>query len=115
MLTNGDGGGGGGGSGGAIWLRASKVDITGPIQALGGGGGAKGSNGGPGGAGSVGRIRVDGHLVTGASNPAFAKGDVTGLDPPVVNKFQISQPKPGLVRLTNLSGSSQKVKLVVVR
>ena len=118
QISDRDGGAGGGGSGGAIWLRASDVKLLGPVTTAGGAAGKsdkQASYGGDGGDGAAGRIRVDGATISGQSTPSYAKGDTTGLAPVVVNKFPISQPKPGVVRLTNLSGGDQKVRLVVIR
>jgi hypothetical protein len=61
-----------------------------------------------------GRIRVDGQVV-GTTNPQYVPGDTLGLAPLVVNKFLISQPSPGVARLTNKSGKVQKVKLIIMR
>jgi hypothetical protein len=114
IVVNGDGGAGGGGSGGAIWLRGAKVDITGTVRALGGSGGAKIGGGGPGGAGGQGRIRIDSiSAASGVTTPAYAKGDASGLTLPTTNTFAIDQVQPGVVRLTNLTGATQKVQLVV--
>ncbi|MBM4344836.1 MAG: hypothetical protein FJ100_15825 [Deltaproteobacteria bacterium] len=114
-----DGGGGGGGSGGAIWLRAAKVDFaTGTLTAKGGQGGAidlpSGADGGIGGAGGDGLIRVDSPgAIAGTSAPAFFKGDAAGLSVIGGNHFAFDQVAPGVVRLTNKSGSPQSVVLVV--
>jgi hypothetical protein len=75
-----DGGGGGGGSGGAIWLRATFVNITGIVSATGGAGGTATvvgptcGLGGTGGKGSDGRVRVDAVTVKGSINPAAFAG-----------------------------------------
>jgi subtilisin-like proprotein convertase family protein len=107
-------GGGGGGSGGAIWLRASLVGITGVLDASGGAGGPQGIYGG-GGHGGKGRIRLDGWISPPLStDPPYISGSLlpvaTSLAP-----FSITQPSPGLVRLTNFSGATQKVRLVVLQ
>ncbi|MBM4396553.1 MAG: hypothetical protein FJ087_12805, partial [Deltaproteobacteria bacterium] len=117
VLGDRDGGAAGGGSGGTIWLRATQLLLSGNVQARGGAGGtADRSNGygGDGGAGANGRIRVDG-TVAGTSTPVFVAGDTTGLATLVRNAFPLAQPSPGVVRLTNKSGSTQKVKLVIMR
>ena len=112
-----DGGGGGGGAGGAIWLRGAKVDLSGAtVVATGGSGGTvdsgAASDGGAGGAGSTGRVRIDSAgSIAGSTDPAFSKGEATGMSLPL--NLSIDQPQPGLVRLTNQSGGAQKVMLVV--
>lgn len=110
-------GAGGGGSGGTIWLRAQSVVVDGSLTVNGGvlAGTA---------AGSPGRIRIDGTL-SGAWTPpsvadlsqfgSFYQGDATVLGPPSVNRFPIAQFMPGAVRLTNNSGSTQNIRLVVMR
>ena len=73
-----------------------------------------GSDGGAGGAGANGRVRVDcPGPVAGATTPTFTKGDASGLTLPTTNTFSLDQPSPGVVRLTNLTGGTQKVQLVV--
>lgn len=119
MIGGCDGGAGGGGAGGAIWLRGGKVDFSaGILSAIGGQGGSidapAGSDGGAGGAGGAGKVRVDSPTaVLGNSTPAFEKGQPTGISAPVVNSFAIDQPTPGAVRLTNNSGATQQVYLLI--
>ncbi len=112
-----DGGGGGGGSGGGIWLRAGKVTITGQVTAVGGAFGdameGQGSLGGDGGNGGVGQIRIDAvSPATGTTKPTFKSGSASDLGA-TTNSFTIGQPAPGVIRLTNTSGSAQNVRLVV--
>ena len=113
-----DGGAGGGGSGGTVWLRGSQVSILGQATAKAGAAGIANQAGsywgGNGGAGAPGRIRVDGQIV-GTTSPQYTPGDTLGLAPLVANKFLISQPTAGIVRLTNKSGKVQKVKLVIMK
>ena len=119
MTQNCDGGAGGGGSGGAIWLRGGLVDLGGGL--VNAKGGLKGdavqsqsSDGGDGGVGSAGRIRIDtASSVVGSTTPNFSKGAATGLPKPIQNKFSFSQPSPGVVRMTNETGATQDVYLVV--
>ena len=119
MTSNCAGGAGGGGSGGGIWIRGGKVNIAGSnITALGGGKGVAyanhSSDGGDGGVGGKGRIRIDSSTpFNGATNPQFGSGDTTGLSPPVQNKFRIDQKPAGNVVLTNETGQTVKVWLVV--
>ena len=119
MTNNCDGGAGGGGSGGAIWIRGGVVNFAGAsITAKGGAGGdavaGQNSDGGDGGAGGVGRIRIDSPTpFNGSTTPAFGTGESSGLAPPVANKFRIDQKPAGTVVLTNYSGQTQKVWLVV--
>ncbi len=117
VRNNCDGGGGGGGSGGGIWLRASKVDLSGgTIQALGGKLGDTydgGSDGGDGGKGGDGQVRIDSSApVTGSTSPAFKAGDASDLGT-VLNRFVMEQVSDGVVKLTNTSGQTHRVKLVV--
>ncbi len=114
-----DGGGGGGGSGGAIWLRGAKVDFTtGILTAKGGQGGAidlgSGADGGVGGTGGDGKIRIDSPgTIFGTAAPTHFKGDAAGLSVIGGNQFAFDQVAPGVVRLTNKSGATQSVVLVV--
>jgi len=113
---------GGGGSGGTVWLRAPTLQVLGNISAAGGGGNT-GWGGTPppsgNGHGSAGRIRVDGAPSGTWTSPSdgtsFYAGDTSGLGASAVNNFPITQPAPGTVRLTNNSGATQKVRLVVMR
>ena len=113
-----DGGAGGGGSGGGIWLRAGKVDLTGgTVSAKGGAAGdafqPEASDGGDGGAGGDGRIQIDVTApVIGTTSPTYKAGSSADLGT-TLNRFSIEQPTPGLVRLTNTSGKTQNVRLVV--
>ncbi len=116
--NNCDGGAGGGGSGGGVWLRSTTVSLVGgQVLATGGAGGdavaGQSSNGGDGGAGAVGRVRIDSpNPVTGSSSPKFAQGASDDLGV-TLHAFELTQPTPGRVFLTNRSGTTHKVRLVV--
>jgi len=98
----------GGGSGGSIWLRATDVQVLGSLSVEGG------KAGPPGGNGAAGRIRIDGTVTgSGIAAAAYASGPVDGLGSTLVNRFPVSQPSLGTVRITNNSGGTQKVRLVV--
>ncbi|MCO4760080.1 MAG: hypothetical protein KC502_01140, partial [Myxococcales bacterium] len=103
---------------GAIWLRGGNVSVQGgTVIATGGAGGdaiaSQSSNGGDGGAGSTGRIRIDSPAsIAGTTNPTFTQGGSTGLGISL-HAFELTQPTPGRVFLTNKSGAPAKVRLVV--
>jgi subtilisin-like proprotein convertase family protein len=115
VINDRDGGAGGGGSGGGIWLRGATIDMQGIVEAKAGAAGKTdkmNGYGGDGGDGSVGRIRVDGYAVTGATTPNFAAGDKTGLGATAA-RLRIDQQPAGTVIMTNESASAHKVWLVV--
>ena len=118
MQNNCDGGGGGGGSGGGIWLRAGSVTVSGAgVVATGGVRGetiaGQSSDGGDGGVGGAGQIRIDSTSpVVGSTSPTFVTGDSSGLGVGL-HAFEMTQPTPGRVFLTNRSGKTQRVRLVV--
>jgi hypothetical protein len=64
--------------------------------------------------GASGRIRIDG-TVSGTWSGTYYAGTATGLGSVLINRFPITQPTAGTVRLTNNSGATQKVRLVVMR
>lgn len=109
---------GGGGSGGSIWITAYALRFDGQVTALGGSGGNWESGGsGPvnsaGGQGGKGRIRLDAVVAKPLqADPPAVEGLINVL---MVPAFLVSQPAPGVVRLTNKGGVSAKVRLVVVR
>lgn len=96
----------GAGSGGTIWLRAQTVVCAGVLDVSGG-------KSGDGGTAGTGRIRIDGQ-VTGTTSPPYFAGDTVGLGQVIINNFPITQPTAGTVRMTNNSGATQKVRLVVM-
>lgn len=106
--------GSGAGSGGTIWVRSSSVEVNGSLSVKSGAVATNWQGGVFGAAGSAGRIRIDGSLA-GSWSGAYYSGPTTGLSPALINRFPITQPTAGTVRLTNNSGATQKVRLVVMR
>ena len=86
---------GGSGSGGAVWLRGARVEVSGTINV------------------GNGVIRIDAHEVdiTGTLTGTVVYGSTEGLPP----LFDLRQPTPGTVSLTNNSGTSRAARVVVVQ